>query len=234
MGHTWMKGRSGLSEKLKVWSRHVAARPTGGRGAWDESPPPVLPWPSHLGTLVAVHAPCTLSTHPLCSSKPRTAVMHPHSEALTGDPRAHHRSWWDFWNTVSPHGTESPLPESPTLEPWSATDVRRKVPWGPCAAVLVMRGSRLRAHSSPLQSPRLWPPLFWAPHPSRHPHASLPLPVTWRPRPAARSGHHIRHCWLETGKESSLTSGPWFSLDARDNWGPVAAWNFAWSPNHCS
>lgn len=39
MGHTWMKGRSGLSEKLKVWSRCVAARPVGGHGAWEESPP---------------------------------------------------------------------------------------------------------------------------------------------------------------------------------------------------
>lgn len=77
MGHTWMKGRSGLSEKLKVWSRHVAARPARGRGAWEESPPPVLPWPSHLGTLVAVRAPCTLSTHPLCSSRPRAAVLPP-------------------------------------------------------------------------------------------------------------------------------------------------------------
>lgn len=93
-------------------------------------PLPVLPWPSYLGTLVAVHAQCTLSTHPLCSSRPRTAVLPPILRGSYGWSWAHHRSWWNFWNTVSPHGMKSPLPQSPTLEAWSATDARRKVPWG--------------------------------------------------------------------------------------------------------
>lgn len=53
------------------------------QGLWEDMGPernhplPVLPWPSYLGTLVAVHAQCTLSTHPLCSSRPRTAVLPP-------------------------------------------------------------------------------------------------------------------------------------------------------------